>query len=663
MPINKPNRHKNHILETESNKFYNNYLPTEWFVDKPDHDYGIDYITHISLNGHVTGLNFSVQLKSKEKESNKDHVSISVKQSTLGLFSTKLEPVLLVAYVQEDKEAYWYWYNDLNLDLTKLQKMVRINIPRDNKLSQIDWDIVTKYVQDIFSIKTLIDGVRALEYKELSNTEDLAWRNYYAGKYENASFYFKSLLKEVQKNRTVILEGLAYSQYMSFNYKDALQTINKCIESAGTENQYLTKACILAEDGAVTGSKGKLIEAKNIFHRYLFEEKYNEIGHYNFANTLRSLGYLEEAVKQYKLCLRINPNNAQAWKNLGSIYYDLHNHEEEIVCYDKALTINPILPQALFSKGVTLSHIYKKHADGLSLMLKSKGYEEEMMNGFPIGYFWIAYTYEKLGKIDESLYHINKGISIDSENLFMLDFKTNLLASNFDKDDNLKNTAIAFFEYRLELDNHFKSLCYLIKAKEIHDEYTILVLLKKYTPIVTFTDLSTFTKCELKLLDLLNFLLHYDKYLTLRQTYPLSRYLDHLISQNHSVSSEFYEIMDLIFAKGFSDAIEEYNKTGNMKLVGEAILGSLSFLPNAIFELIPDEEYTQDEAIEILAHTYLEYPNIAVREFSIQIGLITGNFGLEKVDPADILSESWYDEFHENTLTNINRRLNLLKAE
>ncbi|WP_139166680.1 tetratricopeptide repeat protein [Epilithonimonas hungarica] len=201
--------------------------------------------------------------------------------------------------------------------------MVRINIPRANKLSQIDWNVVTKYVQDIFSIKTLIDGVRALEYTELSNTEVLAWRNYYTGKYEDASFYFKSLLKEKQKNQVVILEGLAHSQYMSFNYKDALQTINKCIENVGTENQYLTKACILAEDGVVTRSKGKLIEAKNIFYQYLLEGNDNEIGHYNFANTLKSLGDLEEAVKQYKLCLQINPNNAQAWKNLGSIYYGL----------------------------------------------------------------------------------------------------------------------------------------------------------------------------------------------------------------------------------------------------------------------------------------------------------------------------------------------------
>lgn len=167
----------------------------------------------------------------------------------------------------------------------------------------------------------------------------------------------------------------------------------------------------------------------------------------------------------------------------------------------------------------------------------------------------------------------------------------------------------------------------------------------------------------LKLQDLLKFLLHYDKYLTLRQTYPLNRYLNHLMSQNHSISSEFYEIMDLIFAKGFSDAIEEYYKVGNMNLIGEAILNALSFLPSAIFELIPDEEYTQDEAVAIMTHTYLEYPNIAVREFGIQVGLISANFGFEKVDPADILSDSWYEEFRENTLIYINRRLKLLKEE
>jgi len=282
---------------------------------------------------------------------------------------------------------------------------------------------------------------------------------------------------------------------------------------------------------------------------------------------------------------------------------------------------------------------------------------------FQLDFFWIAYTYEKLGEINNSLDFINKGLNIDPENLFMLDFKTNLLAFNFDKNDYLKNTAITFFEYRLELDNHFKSLYYLIKAKKNINKETILTLLKKHTQIINFVNLSTFTKCKLNLFDLLNFLINYDKYLTLRQTYPLNRYLDHLISQEYSISIEFYDIMDLIFAKAFNEAIEEYYTTENIQLAGKKTLEIISFLPNAIFELIPDTEYTQEESIAIMSHIYLEYPNIAVREFGVQMGLISKNFGLEKINPEDILTEAWYDEFRENTLIYTNQRLKLLKEE
>lgn len=66
--MDKPNRHNSHILETESSKYFNNCIPNEWFIDKPDHDYGVDYIVNIAVNNQVTGLNFSVQLKKYRKE-------------------------------------------------------------------------------------------------------------------------------------------------------------------------------------------------------------------------------------------------------------------------------------------------------------------------------------------------------------------------------------------------------------------------------------------------------------------------------------------------------------------------------------------------------------------------------------------------------------------
>ena len=88
---------------------------------------------------------------------------------------------------------------------------------------------------------------------------------------------------------------------------------------------------------------------------------------------IKSIGQHEEAIKHYQECLKINPNHATAWKNLGQVYWDIHEHEKEIECYNKALAINPKLPQALFSKGVTLSRIYNQHEEGLKLMLKGFG--------------------------------------------------------------------------------------------------------------------------------------------------------------------------------------------------------------------------------------------------------------------------------------------------
>ena len=142
--VDKPERPNNHILETESSKFFQNQVPNDWYIDKPDHDYGIDFNVNIVINNQVTGLNFSVQLKSTKSSKNKDSVSITLKHSTLGLFNTRLEPILLVTYIQDEKKAYWYWYNDLHIDLTSSQKTYKIRIPKANLLSSINWDRIHK---------------------------------------------------------------------------------------------------------------------------------------------------------------------------------------------------------------------------------------------------------------------------------------------------------------------------------------------------------------------------------------------------------------------------------------------------------------------------------------------------------------------------------------
>lgn len=658
--MHKPNRHNNHILETESNKFYNNHVPNEWFSDKPENDYGIDFTTNIVINNEVTGLNFSVQLKAKEIEIKVAFVSITLKNSTLNFYNTRLEPILLVAYIQEEKEAYWIWYDDLGIDIIPKNKTTKINIPKTNKLSRIEWNNVVKYVQNRFSIKKLIDGIKLLEYNEISNSEILAWKNYYIENYENASFYFKGVLKTKTNNVISILEGLAKSQYNLYQYSEALQNINIAIEQSGTSNQFLIKACILAEDGIMNYNRGKLIEAKRIFKKFIDNQPNQGEYHYNFANVLRSLGEIDESILQYKISLELNPNYAEAWKNLGSCYYEVKKHDDEINCYDTALRINPNLPQALFSKGVTLCHVYKKYQEGLDSIFKSLKGGHEMGPHFSQCYYWIAYAYEKLNNLKKSLLYINKGLEINPQEDYLLNFKSDLLASNWQENDILKNEALDFFEYKLELENDYKSLYYIIKINDYTDNTFIINLIKKNTQMLKYSNLSIFEKCNISIIHSLSFLSYYDKYLEFRHSYPLNRYINHYISEYYSVSSQFIEIVDLIFANTFSDALAEYYKSNNIRLMEQKILACLLNLPKSIFELLPDEKFSHEDSITIMANIYIEIPKIAVREYGAQFGFLTGKLNIEKKDPEELLFEEWHDKLSEETLQNANKILKIL---
>ncbi|PKB44941.1 tetratricopeptide repeat protein [Cellulophaga sp. RHA19] len=660
--MDKPNRHNNHILETESNKFFSFQVSNEWYIDKPEHDYGIDYVVNIVTNNEVTGLSFSVQLKSKIKEKNGDFTSISLKHSTLGLFNTKLEPVLLVAYVQEEKEAYWCWYNELEIDLTSSQKTYTINIPKANKLSRIDWDSISKYIQDIFSVKMLVDGIKSLEYEEISNSQIFAWKYYFSRDYEKSIFYFKNLLLD-NPNDIAILEGLAQSQYNTFHYKEAINNINKAIVLSGTSNQYLTKACILAEDGMQNGIKGKIIEAKNIFKEFLNLDNTQFIYHYNYANTLSRLGLNEEAITHFELCLKLNPNFEQAWKNLGQVYYDIEEHEKELSCYDKALRINPSLPQALFSKGVTLSRIFNKAEEGLSLMLKAVGNDEDMLLEYQYTYFGIAYAYEKIGNIKEALSWINKGLDHYSEDIVYLNFKSNLLIENWKDNEWLIDAALRFFEFRLELENDHKSLYSILLIKQLKDEKQIFNLTKKHTSVFRESNFESIKDCEIDLSKSIVFLLHYDRYLDFRNSHSIYRYSDHLISELFVISTEFWEILDFIFAKSFSNAITQYFKSKDSAIIVQTILNELRNATKAIKIIFSEKAFPQEEAINIIAHVCAEFPTIIIREFGAQAGMISGLLGIDKPATETELSEEWLGKLYEQSLIEMNRKLKLLKED
>ena len=69
-------RPRQHILETESKKAFSFVIPSDWVINTPQFDYGIDEIVQIFEKQQITPYSFSVQLKATDDLSNKQLLTL-----------------------------------------------------------------------------------------------------------------------------------------------------------------------------------------------------------------------------------------------------------------------------------------------------------------------------------------------------------------------------------------------------------------------------------------------------------------------------------------------------------------------------------------------------------------------------------------------------------
>ena len=77
--------------------------------------------------------------------------------------------------------------------------------------------------------------------------------------------------------------------------------------------------------------------------------------YYNMGVVLRVKGDLEEAINSYKQALNIKPDYAEVYNNMGNTLRDMGNLEEAIDSYKQLLKIKPDYPEAYYNMGVALS--------------------------------------------------------------------------------------------------------------------------------------------------------------------------------------------------------------------------------------------------------------------------------------------------------------------
>lgn len=142
------------------------------------------------------------------------------------------------------------------------------------------------------------------------------------------------------------IESDRFNKFIQSYWGDKKTEIAK--KKKSTANAYILKANALSALG-----RGK--EAIACYEKALILDPEDYNAWYNLGENLFNVMHDSKgAVDAYRKALKLNPRDDMAWASLGYVVSEMEDIEEAIKCYDKALEINPNLVSALGNKGVAL---------------------------------------------------------------------------------------------------------------------------------------------------------------------------------------------------------------------------------------------------------------------------------------------------------------------
>ena len=147
----RPIRDRNRVLERNSRVFFENNIPQNWTLTVPSEDYGVDLIINV-FEGKHPAYDFDVQLKASEKSIIGDFEKATLKISTYNYLISRLHVVMLIKYCEEEREGYWILMSDIPKP-EQNQKTFTVNISKQNKITEIDWETVKSYIKEVVDYK------------------------------------------------------------------------------------------------------------------------------------------------------------------------------------------------------------------------------------------------------------------------------------------------------------------------------------------------------------------------------------------------------------------------------------------------------------------------------------------------------------------------------
>jgi len=109
--------------------------------------------------------------------------------------------------------------------------------------------------------------------------------------------------------------------------------------------------------GEAYAAQGEIDQAMREYKRALELNPMADRAHYNLGNIYRKKGEIDAAITAYNRAIEINSSYAKAYNNLGSIYLNKGDYEKAKELFFKALEIDPDFPQAHNNLGNVYSEL------------------------------------------------------------------------------------------------------------------------------------------------------------------------------------------------------------------------------------------------------------------------------------------------------------------
>ncbi|WP_425361237.1 tetratricopeptide repeat protein [Candidatus Tisiphia endosymbiont of Ceraclea dissimilis] len=116
------------------------------------------------------------------------------------------------------------------------------------------------------------------------------------------------------------------------------------LSGCANRNKIVTNSldgCVHSEKGYNLAEEGKLEEAIKEYDLAIKYQPENSVNYYNKAIALAGLNKWQEAIKEYDLAIKYQPNNADAYNNKGIVLEKLGKWQEAIKECDLAIKYNP----------------------------------------------------------------------------------------------------------------------------------------------------------------------------------------------------------------------------------------------------------------------------------------------------------------------------------